>query len=130
MDIGKRIGYARKMKGLNQTELAEMIGISMGGLSQIERGKVNPSKQTIELICNKLSINKVWLETGEGDMSLPSTDPIAEIVSDVLENGQDNPFYKSILKAVKLYQSLSLRDREYIDDLIDRLIEEQKNDPE
>lgn len=130
MTLAERIKEVRRWSGLTQTQFADRIGLTMSSISQTERGIINPTKQTLALICKEFNVNKVWLETGEGDMSLPSTDPIAEIVSDVLENGQDNPFYKSILKAVKLYQSLSLRDREYIDDLIDRLIEEQKNDPE
>ena len=34
--IGLKIGYIRRQKGMTQEQLAEMAGISMGFLSQIE----------------------------------------------------------------------------------------------
>lgn len=36
ISLGIKIGYLRRLKGLSQEQLAEMAGISMGFLSQIE----------------------------------------------------------------------------------------------
>ena len=41
------------------------IGISAAALSQIENGKTEASKQTINTICDKFGVNEVWLRTGE-----------------------------------------------------------------
>lgn len=42
-EIGKRVKDARQAKGMKQTELAELIGISSKTISAIEVGRVEPS---------------------------------------------------------------------------------------
>jgi len=41
--VGEKIAYLRKIKRFTQSELAEMLGISKGYLSQMETGVRNPS---------------------------------------------------------------------------------------
>lgn len=54
--LGKRIKELRKMSGLTQEKLAEMIDIETTSLSGIESGRHFPSLPTIERIANKLNV--------------------------------------------------------------------------
>ena len=69
----KRIQAARKAKGLTLKQLGDIIGISESAVSNIERGRNKASGSTLILICEKLGINREWLETGEGEMFAPTT---------------------------------------------------------
>lgn len=51
MDIPKIISERRKALGITQTELAEMAGIGIATVKDIERGKGNPSLKTLQQLC-------------------------------------------------------------------------------
>jgi transcriptional regulator with XRE-family HTH domain len=61
MDIGTAIKILRKEKGLGQKQLAEMCGISVNALSQIEINATFPQKSTIKKICEALQIPVSYL---------------------------------------------------------------------
>lgn len=67
MDIPKIISERRKTLGITQIELAEMAGIGVATVKDIERGKGNPSLRTLESLCAvlgfeiRLTIKKVEL---------------------------------------------------------------------
>lgn len=48
MDIPKIISERRKALGITQTELAELAGVGIATVKDIERGKGNPSLKTLE----------------------------------------------------------------------------------
>ncbi len=104
-----------------QTVFAEKIGLAMSTVSQIERGEKVPSKQTIELICKVFDINKAWLTDGIGEMKKPPQDEVAEIVADVLEKGEEDPFYKWIIALVKSYQQLDEKRKDIFRKTLDEL---------
>lgn len=52
--LGQRIREARKKKEITLVQLSERIGISNQALSDIERGKKNPSKQTLMNLSREL----------------------------------------------------------------------------
>lgn len=55
--VGKKIKEIRLSKGLSISKLAEIIGISKGYLSDIEKGaKTNPSTELLERIANALDV--------------------------------------------------------------------------
>jgi transcriptional regulator with XRE-family HTH domain len=54
--MGLRIRTLRHQRGLSVNELAARAGVSVGILSQIERGKANPSLKTIERIRSALDV--------------------------------------------------------------------------
>jgi transcriptional regulator with XRE-family HTH domain len=54
--IGLRIKSLRRSEGLSQEELAERMGISSKYLSSIERGKENPTLDTLIRLANALKI--------------------------------------------------------------------------
>ena len=91
----KRIQAARKAKGLTLKQLGDIIGISESAVSNIERGRNKPSGSTLILLCEKLGINRAWLETGEGEMFAPTTEQ-AETAR-MIESISDSPAMRSLL---------------------------------
>lgn len=55
--LGQKIRNYREAAGMSQLELELEIGASPGSLSRIESGKVNPTKETIIMISQKLNLN-------------------------------------------------------------------------
>lgn len=50
--IGSRIRAARKRKGLSQSELAELVGVTSAYISYLENGERNMSVESfIEIVC-------------------------------------------------------------------------------
>ena len=66
-DIGERIRQARREQHLSQIQLAKAAGINQGFLSQIERGKQQPSSQTVNAIAVALDLPPAIL-VGQGDV--------------------------------------------------------------
>ena len=91
----KRIQAARKAKGLTLKQLGDIIGISESAVSNIERGRNKPSGSTLILLCEKLGINREWLETGEGEMFEPTTEQ--DETAKLIESVSDSPAMRSLL---------------------------------
>lgn len=54
--LGKRIKEIRKKRGLTQEKLAELAGIEIPSLSNIENGKNYPNNDTLEKLSDALSL--------------------------------------------------------------------------
>ncbi len=54
--LGKRIRELRKKRNLTQEQLAELIGIEIPSLSNIENGKNYPNSETIDKIARGLQV--------------------------------------------------------------------------
>lgn len=63
--FGKRFTLARKMSGLNQSELANQLKISQSEVSQYESCKRVPTKPLIARMAKTFDVNPAWLEYGE-----------------------------------------------------------------
>ncbi len=63
--IGLRIKDIRINNNLTQIEMAKSLGISQGMLSDIERGRIEPSRNVLLQIIDKFDIDANWLMTGE-----------------------------------------------------------------
>jgi transcriptional regulator with XRE-family HTH domain len=59
--LGKRIRELRLKAGLTLTELAKATGISIGTLSQLERGLVSPTVRTLFTVGDALGVAPAWL---------------------------------------------------------------------
>ena len=59
--INSNIKELRLKKGLTQEEFAEKIGISIQGLSNIERNRYQPTSETIDKICKSFKISPLEL---------------------------------------------------------------------
>ena len=54
--VGEQIVVFRKLRGLTQTELAEMVGKDRQYLYKIEKGRVTPNIVTLSIIASALKI--------------------------------------------------------------------------
>ncbi len=61
--VGHNIRYFRKLKGLTQEKLAEMIGTSGAYIGYIERGKRVPSLELLAEIAESLTVEPAALLT-------------------------------------------------------------------
>lgn len=62
--IGQRVRNMRKIKGLTQEKLAELLDISTEHLSRIETGAYRPSLALIQRICEIFEIEESTLMFG------------------------------------------------------------------
>ena len=60
MELRDTIKYRREQTNLSQKDLAEMSGVSLATVKDIERGKCNPSLQTVEKILAVLGMEVVY----------------------------------------------------------------------
>lgn len=70
--IGARLRQIRKGLNLSLADLSERSGVSIGALSQLERGLSQPSLRTVERISNAVGVPMYWLfeppsDADEGD---------------------------------------------------------------
>lgn len=63
-----RIEQATKTNGTS--ELAELLGVEPGAVSNWKKGRNRPNYEAIFSICKSQKINLHWLLTGEGEMLL------------------------------------------------------------
>ena len=80
--LGDRLREWRRSIPLKSYELAKLISISQGSLSDIENNKSLPSADTISKIYLNTNINIIWLLTGKGAMKK----------GNLLGDGHDTPF--------------------------------------
>lgn len=77
--IGARIMQRRKLLGMKQSELAELIGVSDNLISNIENGRSYPKLNSFMLICKALDCNADYFFSGVISDSLP--EQIGEMLS-------------------------------------------------
>ncbi len=64
---GERIADARRLKGLTQRQLAKLIGVSKGAVSQYEQNVVDDiGSKIMHRLASTLEVSGIWLITGEG----------------------------------------------------------------
>ncbi len=54
--LGMRVRYLRKQKGLSQLDLSFESGVNKNYISDLERGDRNPTLQVLEKIANSLDV--------------------------------------------------------------------------
>ena len=59
--IGQKLRLRRKIRGFSLQRVAERSGVSIGLLSEIERGLATPSPQTLKQICRAIEMPIQWL---------------------------------------------------------------------
>ncbi len=84
--IGRRIKEARQAKGLSQEALSEKIGMSAKYLSSVERGKENPTLDTLIKLADALEV-----ETSElfNYQHKRSPEELRQLVSRLMDEGHD-----------------------------------------
>ena len=66
--IGDRILLVIEANNLKRVEFARVLNINQSYVTQLIKGRNQPSDRLIEDICQKYNINEEWLKTGEGEM--------------------------------------------------------------
>lgn len=106
--MSNRIKAVREALKLSQREFGEKLGVSRDVISNIEYNRVQPKELLIRHMCELYNINKLWLETGKGEMFI------------------DNPNETGKLEeAVKIFKSLRPDFQDYALEQIRKLAELQ-----
>jgi transcriptional regulator with XRE-family HTH domain len=59
--VGRRLKELRRSRGLTLAQLAERTGLSIGSLSQVERGLVSPTIRTVYAVSTALGVSPAWI---------------------------------------------------------------------
>ena len=89
MILGKNIKYYRKLKRLTQEQLAEQLDLSLGFISQVERGVTKMSLDPLIDLCDSLDCS----------------------AGDILDNAQAGSSNKQTNDFLALYEQLPQRDQ-------------------
>lgn len=108
--LGQRLRQWRKTLPLKSFELAKLIKISQGSLSDIENEKSLPSADTITKLYQYSKINIIWLLTGKGainrDESVLVSADAGSLVEETMEGyGEDQKLRELIEKLIRIYQT-------------------------
>jgi len=68
--LGSRLRKWRILNKLLGFQLADLIGVASGSLSEIECNKTHPSANTLAKLLKKTNISVVWLLLNKGDMEI------------------------------------------------------------
>ena len=96
--IGKFILFLRKEKGLTQTELGEMVGVSDKAVSKWERGICIPDSTKLNSVASVLGITSIELLNGEKNPDINEEKMISTIENSVnyYNNQNKRKYYKYI----------------------------------
>ena len=94
-----RLKALRKTLKLSQTEFGKRLGMGIGVICNFEYGNTTPNELQLDLICRTYGCDRIWLETGEGEMFREPTidEQIAGFVGDVLSDKGDE-FQKRVMR--------------------------------
>lgn len=125
MTLGERVKEVRKAQDMTLEEFGKRLSVTKVTMSNIERGNRSLTERMLKDICREFNINEKWLKTGEGDMTRKRTEEeeIAALVSDLLEDGRDNPFFGIILEIVQTYNELSPASQKVLQEASKKLLE-------
>ena len=104
--LGSRLRQWRKALPLKSFELAKLIRISQGSLSDIENNKSLPSADTIAKLYQHTDLNIIWLLTGRGPIKKTQHGPGGEepCVNEAMETyGEDPTLNELIQRLVRTY---------------------------
>jgi transcriptional regulator with XRE-family HTH domain len=104
--VGGRLKYWRKASRLRLVDVASLIHVSQGSLSDLENDKSLPSAVTLTGLCQKTDMNLYWLLTGEGSMVSKEERFQAEssAVSNLMAWMQDKDFRKTVMKLLNIFE--------------------------
>ncbi len=125
MTHGERVKTVRKSKEMTMEEFGKRLGVTRTAISNIEKGYRGLTEQMLKSICREFSVDEEWLRTGDGDMpqKLSEEEEVAALVSDLLEDGRENPFFGIILEIVQTYNELSPASQKVLQEASKKLVE-------
>lgn len=122
-----RIKKLRKSLNLNQTEMGIRIGLTTGGISDIERGKTKiVTDRVIRDICREFNVNEEWLRTGEGEMFLQLSRKDELILWASTALGDETEEFRT--RFVDALSELDINDWELLANMAETLAKQKKKD--
>ncbi len=108
MTLGNRLKASREARGLNQDQLARMVGVSKATICNLEKGRSKGSS-SITKISVALGISAVWLETGTHEMQMASANSVCrdDAKAFISEQSLLSALVKNI-KCVTITENISL----------------------
>ena len=105
--VGGRLKYWRKVSALRLVDVAALIRVSQGSLSELENDKYLPSAATLNGLCQKTDLNIRWLLTGEGSMVSKEGKFKVEssAASDLMKWMQNKDFRKTVTKLLNIFEN-------------------------
>lgn len=128
MCINDRFREIRKLCGMSQEELGEVLGLSRSGVSEIESGRRNVTDKHIRMLTitpvDGRVINDTWLRTGEGEPFKPLTraQAITDFAADIIK--EDESFKTRLIEALA---KLSEDEWEILEGIAKKLAENKKD---
>lgn len=105
--LGDRLRRWRKSIPMKSFELAKLIHISQGSLSDIENNKSLPSADTLAKLYQKTDINIVWLLVGVGPTTRTNHSGEAAgealVCEEMAEYGQDAKLKELLERLTRIY---------------------------
>lgn len=93
MDIAAQLRLMRTVRGMTLADMAEATGLSISYMSDLERGRTNPSIETLEKIAEchnmKLFISFVGDMPGRVNVSVQELETLRDIVGRLLMSNKD-----------------------------------------
>ncbi|OGW20852.1 MAG: hypothetical protein A3K09_00350 [Nitrospinae bacterium RIFCSPLOWO2_12_FULL_47_7] len=103
-DLGGRLREWRRSMHLKGYELAKMIHISQGSMSDIENNNSLPSADTVAKLYQHTQINIIWLLTGKGPMNRNKSALDEEALASESAPGDDQALKELIEKVIRIYR--------------------------
>ncbi|HEX9830504.1 MAG TPA: helix-turn-helix transcriptional regulator [Thermodesulfobacteriota bacterium] len=107
MLLGQRIRELRNIRGETLKDTSNGTNLSVSYLSDIERGRTNPSLQSLETLAKHLDISVTDLLAGVESAGLPSDNALPPGLADLLQDRNLGPEIDD--DWVQLLQKINLR---------------------
>ena len=119
----RRIEQIIKDANIKKIDFAKRLNVSSAFVSQMCSGVARPSDRTISDICREFNVNRIWLETGDGEpyTRLTVEEELAVIFGGILAG---DPSTKSRL--IKAFARLPDDAYPLIADLVERMAADLK----
>lgn len=90
--INERFLQIRESLDMSRKAFGERLGVSDSVIKNIEYNVTEPKPLLIQQICKEYKVDRDWLETGEGEMSLPQTkdDALTDFFATILSEEDDS----------------------------------------
>lgn len=124
--MNERIKELRKFLGLTLEKFGNRLGVTKVTISRLENGINSVTEQMFRSICREFDVSEKWLRTGEGDMFIIPEDDTAALVSNLLEE-PDDEFYQAVLELVRTYEQLSPESRKVLREFGNMYLNNMKN---
>lgn len=126
-EIKDRLRELRKSVGLSQTKFGEKVGVGLGVIRNLEDGLTSPAPMFLDLICRIYGCDRIWLETGDGEMfqEMSVDEQIADFVGGILSDRGDQ-FQKKVIQILSSLDDEGWKALNDFLDAIDRAKEQKK----